>query len=180
MEWLWLTVVLLMLLVLSLGAVFLSWTAGRVDRLHHRVEKASAVLDAALFHRSGTAVEIASAGVLDPATSLLLLDAAHTARASAAEDREPAESDLSRALVAALADAEQVADLRADPGARELLDELGDSCRSVELSRRFYNDVVASASSLRSRRVVRWFGLAGHAPLPETAELDDSWPSTLT
>ncbi|HET7326641.1 MAG TPA: hypothetical protein VFJ14_05070 [Nocardioidaceae bacterium] len=177
MEWLWLLVAVL---VLGLGAVFMSWTAGRVDRLHHRVEKARAVLDAALFHRSGTAVEIASAGIMDPATSLLLLDAGHGARASAAADRELAESDLSRALVAAFADAEEVDDLRADCGARELLDELGNACRSVELSRRFHNDVVASARALRSRRVVRWFGLAGHAPLPQTAELDDSWPPALT
>lgn len=177
MEWLWLAVVGI---ALTLGAVFLSWTAGRVDRLHHRAEKAGAALDAALFHRSGTAVEIASAAMLDPATSLLLLDAAHSARASAGDEREPAESDLSQALVAAFADVDQVADLRADAGARELVDELGESCRSVELSRRFYNDVVASSRSLRSRRVVRWFGLAGRAPLPETAELDDSWPPALT
>ena len=177
MEWLWL---LATVLVLMLGAVLLSWTAGRADRLHHRVDKARAVLDAALFHRSGTAVELASAAVLDPATSLLLLDAAHSARTSAGAEREPAESDLSRALVAAFADTDQVADLRADPAARELVDELAASCRSVELSRRFYNDVVASATSLRGRRFVRWFGLAGHAPRPQTAELDDSWPPALT
>jgi len=177
MEWL---VLSLAALVLFLGGLLLSWTAGRVDRLHHRVDKARAVLDAALFHRSGTVVEIASAGMVDAATALLLLDAAHAARASTGPEREAAESDLSRALVATFGDNEQIVRLRADPGARELIDELADACRSVELARRFHNDVVASARALRSRRVVRWFGLAGHAPLPPTAELDDSWPPALT
>jgi hypothetical protein len=176
MEWL---APVVLLPVLVGGAVFLSWTAGRVDRLHYRVEKARAVLDAALFHRSGTAVEIASAGVLDPAASLLLLDAAHSARASTGEARSQAESDLSRALSVAFADAGQVAGLRADEGARELVDELGRACREVELSRRIHNDVVVSARSLRRRRLVRWFRLAGRAELPGTAELDDTRPPGL-
>lgn len=177
MEWL---VVAVLILVVGLSGLFMSWTAGRVDRLHHRVEKARAVLDAALFHRSGAAVEIASAGILDPATSLLLLDAAHAARASTGTDREIAESDLSKALVAAFAEPELVAQLKKDDAVAELLDELATACRSVEMARRFHNDLVASARALRSRRPVRWFGLAGRASLPETAELDDSWPGTLT
>lgn len=177
MEW---VLVAVLILAAGLGGLFMSWTAGRVDRLHHRVEKARAVLDAALFHRSGTAVEIASSGMLDPATSLLLLDAAHGARAATGADREIAESDLSRALVAAFSEHDPVENLRANEGARELIDELAAACRSVEMSRRFHNDVVASTRALRGRRVVRWFGLAGRAPLPGTAELDDSWPPTLT
>ncbi|MPZ96679.1 MAG: hypothetical protein GEU96_17640 [Propionibacteriales bacterium] len=165
---------------LVLGALVLSWMAGRLDRLHHRVEKASAVLDAALFHRSGTVVEIASAKILDPAASLLLLDAAHRARASTDEEREPAESDLSRALLAALADADQVRRLRADPSHGVLIEELSDACRTVELSRRFHNDVAAAARELHGRVLVRWFRLSGHAAPPRMVELDDSWPPALS
>ncbi len=172
----WLVVVAAVVVVF---AVLLSWTAGRVDRLHHRVGRARATLEAQLMHRSGAALELAATGLLDPARSLLLLDAAHQARASDQPDAEMAESDLSRALVASLEDEAEIARLQEHPDARELLTELGNACRKVELARRFHNDVVASALALRRNRVVRWFGLAGHAGLPATVELDDGWPSTL-
>jgi len=174
MEW------LLLLAVIAVAfAVLLSWTAGRVDRLHHRIEGARAALEAQLMHRSGAALELAATGVLDPARSLLLMDAAHQARASDQVDREMAESDLSQALVASLGDDAEVARLQEHPAAQELLGELGNACRKVELARRFHNDVVASAVALRRNVVVRWFGLAGHADMPVTVEMDDTWPSGL-
>jgi hypothetical protein len=164
--------------VLAVSAVLLSWTAGRVDRLHHRVHGTRASLEAQLMHRSGATLELAASGLLDPARSLVLLDAAHQARAEEKE-RSLAESDLSRALVASLDDEAEIARLMQDPAARELLTELGNACRKVELARRFHNDVVASALALRRNRVVRWFGLAGRARLPAMVEMDDSWPSAL-
>jgi hypothetical protein len=174
MEWL-----LLLAAVVVAFAVLLSWTAGRVDRLHHRVNGARAGLEAQLMHRSGATLELAATGLLDPARSLLLLDAAHQARASDQPDREMAESDLSRALVASLGDSSEIARLQERPDAHELLTELGNACRKVELARRFHNDVVSAALTLRRNAVVRWFGLAGHAAMPATVELDDSWPPTL-
>jgi hypothetical protein len=174
MEWLPVTATIVVLFT-----VLLSWTAGRVDRLHHRVNGARAGLDAQLMHRSGATLELAATGLLDPARSLVLLDAAHQARASGDTDRELAESDLSRALVASLGDASEIDRLREHPDAVELLAELGNACRKVELARRFHNDVVASALSLRRNRVARWFRLAGHAHLPAMVEMDDSWPATL-
>lgn len=174
MEWL-----LLLAVVVVAFAVLLSWTAGRVDRLHHRIEGARAALEAQLMHRSGAALELAATGVLDPARSLLLMDAAHQARASDQVDREMAESDLSQALVASLGDDAEVARLQEHPAAQELLGELGNACRKVELARRFHNDVVASALALRRNVVVRWFGLAGHADMPVTVEMDDTWPAGL-
>lgn len=174
MEWL-----VLLVVPIILAAVLLSWTAGRVDRLHHRVERARAVLDAELYHRSGAAVELATSGLLDPASSLLLLDASHRARAAEGEARAQAESDLSRALVAALDDPTEVARLVQRADAATLLRELGNACRKVELARRFHNDAVVSAGSLRRTGLVRWFGLAGHAGVPATVELDDSWPAAL-
>ncbi len=65
---------------------------------------------------------------------------------------------------------------RADPDIAALLEELATACRKVGLARRFYNDTVASARTLRRRRVVRWFGLSGHAGVPATVEMDDSVP----
>jgi hypothetical protein len=174
MEWLAPAAVLVVL-----SAVLLSWTAGRVDRLHHRVDTARAGLEAQLMHRSGATLELAATGLLDPARSLLLLDAAHQARASDQADRELAESDLSRALVAALGDEAELSRLQRHPDARDLLAELGNACRKVELARRFHNDVVASALQLRRNRAVRWFGLAGRARMPTMVEMDDSWPPAL-
>ena len=92
-----LTGVIIAIAVAILVGVYVSWRAGRLDRLHARVETARAVLDAALVRRSSVALELAACGLLDPATSLLLAGAAHDARA-AGEPNELAESDLSRAL----------------------------------------------------------------------------------
>jgi hypothetical protein len=41
------------------------------------------------------------------------------------------------------------------------------------MARRFHNDVVVSTRTLRRRRLVRYLHLAGHAPMPDTVELDD-------
>lgn len=69
------TVTLAVVAVVLLGW-YLSYTAARLHRLHTRVEGALAALDAQLVRRADTAVELANSGVLDPATSLLLADAA--------------------------------------------------------------------------------------------------------
>ncbi len=69
--------------IAAIVGVYVSWRAGRVDRLHARVEAARGALDAALVRRSSVALELASSGLLDPATSLLLAQAGHDARAAA-------------------------------------------------------------------------------------------------
>ena len=69
------TVTLAVVALVLLGW-YLSYTAARLHRLHTRVEGALAALDAQLVRRADTAVELANSGVLDPATSLLLADAA--------------------------------------------------------------------------------------------------------
>jgi hypothetical protein len=176
MTWLW--VVLAAVLVAAL-VLWLSWTANRLDRMHHRIDVARASLDTHLLRRSGAALELATSGTLDPARSLLLVDAAHQARAADPEGFEAAESDLSEALRAVLADADEVSALRADPAVGPLLAELGSDCRKVELARRFHNDVVVSARALRSRRRVRWLRLAGRAAPLETVDLDDVPPPAL-
>jgi hypothetical protein len=175
-EWVWALATVVVLLALGL---WLSWTAHRLDRMHQRVEVARASLDTQLLRRSGTALEIATSGALDPARSLLLVDTAHQARAVAPDEMETAESELSQALRAVFADADEVGSLLASPEVGPLLDELARCARKVELARRFHNDVVASARALRSRRRVRWLRLAGKAPDPVTVDLDDVPPGAL-
>ena len=74
----------------------MSWRAGRLDRMHTRLEAAHAALDVTLVRRSSVALELASSGLLDPATSLLLAEAAHEARGGA-QQRARAEQPDPRA-----------------------------------------------------------------------------------
>lgn len=153
--------------------VYVSWRAGRLDRLHARTEAARAALEAALLRRNCVAVELASSGLLDPATSVLLAEAAHDARAGSRQ-RELAESDLSRALRAAFSQPDFRASLSGAEGAEELLTELEAAAHQVFLARKFYNDAVAATNGARGRILVRVLHLAGRAPAPGFFEIDDS------
>jgi hypothetical protein len=172
---------LALLVVLAAVAVglWLSWTATRLDRMHHRIDVARASLEAQLLRRSGATLELAATDRLDPPSRLLLLDAAHGARSSGPDAFEVAESALSQALRAVLDDSGHVAELRTDPEVGPLVDELARDCATVELARRFHNDVVVSARALRSRRRVRWLRLAGRAAPPRSVDLDDVPPAAL-
>jgi hypothetical protein len=162
-----------------LVAWYLTFSATRLDRLHARLEGAWSALDAQLVRRSSVALQLAASGRLDPATALLLADAAHEAREVDEEGREQAESDLTAALRAAFADAELVDDLRRDPVGGELVAELAASALRVQLARRFLNDVVRNARVVRRKRVVRYLRIAGHAPWPQTFEMSDTPPEAL-
>jgi hypothetical protein len=180
---------LLVLLLLGTVVVYLSATAGRLDRVHQRIETAAAALDAQLLRRAALSADLADSGLLDPATSLLLGDAAR--RAAGADPADPAErsaaeSGLTRVLGEVFASEQDTAevlgdedDAAVDPAASDLLGELAAACRRVELARRFHNDAIASARELRRRRLVRWFHLAGRTPWPQTVELADTPPAGL-
>lgn len=171
-------------LLLVLGW-YLSWSAARLDRLHHRVESARAALDAHLARRAATAIE--AAAVLDPASGLILAAAGSESLAEgAARAADPAgpvaeevENDLTRALQHTLGDPDEVARLRAGGLAADLLDALAAACVRVQLARRFHNDAVAQAQRVRRKRVVRWAHLAGRAAMPQMVEFDDSLPDGL-
>lgn len=170
---------LLVVAVLILFGVYLSWSAGRLDRRHHTVASTRAVLDAELLRRSGAALELATSGLLDPATSAVLADASARARVATVAEREQAESDLTRVLVAAFDDAEVVDELRADPVRAAALEDLGRACWRASYARRSHNAVVRSAQDRHRTPLVRVFRLAGHAPMPQTAEFDDAIPPPL-
>lgn len=193
------------LLVVALLAWYLSFSASRLDRLHHRVEGAVSALDAQLVRRAETALELATSGVLDPASGLLLADAASRALevgeraghvpasdeappsalagvAPGPDDghpsRERAESELSQALRVTL-DGELLAQLASDPVLAPLVERLSAAAHRVQLARRFLNGAVTDASRVRGKRVARWARLAGRAPVPQTFEMDDDPPPAL-
>jgi len=116
--WIWVAVAIVLV------GWYLSWTAGRLDRLHARIDAARAALDAQLLRRSSAAQELATSTLLDPASSILLYQAAHAARTVAEDRREVAESDLSQALRAVFAEPEQAAELVTLPGGDEAVPDL--------------------------------------------------------
>ncbi len=172
MTGLWITLVVVLLMVVV--GIWFSWTATRLDQLHHRIDLGRESLNTQLALRSGTVLELVGSGALDDAEVVLLSDAAQRARRT---PEGQAESELSQVLRAVLDSEERVAAVRAE--APELAGDLSAACRKVELARRFHNDHVTSARALRSRRRVRWFHLAGHAPEPTTVDLDDAPPTGL-
>ena len=132
--------------------VYVSWRAGRIDRLHTRVDMARVALDVTLLRRSSVAQELATSGLLDPATSLL----------------------LTKALQAAFSQPDFRASLSGKEGADELLAEVEEAAHQVFVARKFYNDLVAVTRDARSRPLARVLHLAGRAKAPVFFEMDDS------
>jgi hypothetical protein len=169
-----------------LVGVYVSWRAGRIDRLHARVEMARAALDVTLLRRSSVALELATSGLLDPATSLLLAAAVHGTRPAGSaglggvvppeetRPRDLAESDLTRALRAAFGQPDFRSSLSDKEGADELLGEVEATAHQVFLARKFYNDMVAVTRDARRRPLARVLRLSGNAQAPEFFEMDDS------
>ena len=191
------TVIVLAVLALVLWSFYISWRASRLDRLHNRVEAARTALDLALVRRASAASDLASSGLLDPATSLLLADAVRRARQADPAERDLAESDLTRALRATLGEPgirgefdngggdlppgaggsrqdsgrDGVAE---EEGARELFDEVEKAARQVFIARKFYNDVAGRTLDARRRPLARMLRLSGSAKQPEFFDMDDA------
>ena len=89
---------LIISLILLVIAWYLSFSASRLDRLHHRVETSWEHLDALLQRRSALALEISHASDLDPATKLLLTESAYVSREESIIERNDAERSLSQSL----------------------------------------------------------------------------------
>ncbi|PHP52120.1 hypothetical protein BW737_011890 [Actinomyces ruminis] len=184
-------------LVAALVFLAIAWSAYakalRVDRLHRQVLGSRATLEAQLVHRAQAAVDLATSGLLDPASALLLSQAAHDAldaegpivddgldtdtpaqlAGAATRSRARIESDLSR-VIRTVVDAPTRVELGVDPRGQEALDRLDRAAYRMVLARRFHNTHVAEARRLRAALDVRVLHLAGHAPLPQTFDIDDS------
>lgn len=189
--------------------VWLVWVrASRLDRLHRKVGASRSVVEAQLVRRATVAAELATSGLLDPVSSVLVGEAAWEAlmtqvTAEPGDDHLPVdlrellatdaavaapvgwdarariESNLSATLREVLIDPDEVAALHEDPVGDALLDELGSAWYRVELARRFHNEAVAQTQRVRRGVLVRLLRLAGHAPEPRTLDLDDAWPDAL-
>jgi glycine/D-amino acid oxidase-like deaminating enzyme len=171
--------VLVAVLLVGMVSVWLSWTAGRLDRLHIRLATAHAALDRHLVDRAACTTALAVSGVLDPAASLLLLDAAQQLRAND-RDRSAQEGALSQTLRTVLTRTEVEEWWRSsDEGGRALLTDLAAACDRVRLAAAFHTDLVARTSVQRRRPLVRWLHLAGRAPWPQPERIDVEPPEPL-
>lgn len=154
--------------VLLVGLWYLSFSATRLDRLHHRVETSWANLDVLLQKRAAIALEIAHSDLADPASSLLLTGAAYQARDADVEHRSVAESGLSGALRLILSDGLA----HASDSEKALLQELSALTAKIGVAIAIHTDAVSSTQMVRKKLVVKTFRLAGTAPLPVTYEFE--------
>lgn len=173
--------IILAILILMVVVVYLASTAGRLDRLHKRVDTGLEALDVQLRRRSKVTLGIAESGLLDPGTCIVLSDAAEDALADERNpvERAPVESDLSGVLEATAGTREEVDAFAELEGGQHYVDQLSGAVHRVELSRRFYNDAVRACRAVRRQHLVRWLGLAGHTALPQMCEMDDRVPEGL-
>jgi hypothetical protein len=147
---------------------YLTFSASRLDRLHHRVETSWATLDSLLQRRAAIALEVARSQITDPATSLLLTASAYQARGADIEDRSSAESVLSGALGMMLAERESIV-ANSDQALLRELDQLTDK---IKVAISIHVESVTRTQLIRSKLVFRLFRLAGTAPLPVTYEFE--------
>ena len=154
--------------ILLIALWYLSFTATRLDRLHHRVETSLANLDVLLQKRAAVALEIAHSDIADPASSMLLTGAAYQARDADIKSRSQAESGLSGALGLLLEDSQHLA-TAAD---NALLTELSALTDKIRVAIAIHTDAVSRTQMVRAKFVVKAFRLAGTAPLPVTYEFE--------
>ena len=147
---------------------YLTFSASRLDRLHHRVETSWATLDSLLQRRAAIALEVARSSITDPATSLLLTASAYQARGADIEDRSSAERGLSGALGMMLAERESIV-AKSDQALLHELDQLTDK---IKVAISIHVESVTRTQLIRSKLVFRLFRLAGTAPLPVTYEFE--------
>jgi hypothetical protein len=145
---------------------YLSFSATRLDRLHHRVESSWAALDSLLQRRAAIALEIAHSQFADPGLSLILNQAAHLAREAEISERSDAESGLTSALGLLL---ENEKDTNED----HLIKELSQITDRIRVAVKLHVEAVNRTQLVRRKFIVRTFRLAGRAPLPSIYRFEE-------
>ena len=156
------------LLVIAFIAWYLSYSATRLDRLHHRVETSWANLDSLLQRRAAIALEIARSEASDPAAALLLTHAAHQAREASVRERSSAETGLTGALGLLLSDEDSVI----GENARALIAELRELTEKISMAISIHIDAVNRTQLVRRKPLIRLFRLAGTSPQPVIYEFE--------
>ena len=160
---------LLTLLAIVIIGWYLSFSASRLDRLHHRVETSWATLDSLLQQRAALAQQIVAESNLDPATAYLISTSAISARKANIIERSAAESVLSESLKLVQNSAQD----NSLELPSELLVELSDITNKVKMAINIHLEAVKATRNVRSKIFIRLFRLAGKAPLPVRYEFEE-------
>jgi hypothetical protein len=153
--------------IVVLVSLYITWTAGRLDRMHARVDAAWAALDAQLVRRAAAARALVPLLPAGPEADALDERAA-AALVAGEQDRDVVENALTRAVRAA------IPRLPATPTAEQALAELEAASTRVGLARSFHNSAVHDTRALRRRRLPRLLRLAGHRAMPLFFDVDDT------
>ncbi len=160
---------LVIILIVLLLAWYLSFSATRLDRCHHRVETSWEHLDALLQRRAALALEIARLSEIDPATQMILTSSAYQSRGANIGDREDAETSLSQSLKF----------LHKSAASGELtigfdfIDELTLLTDKIRTAIAIHLEAIGAVRNLRNKLVFRFFHLAGRAKWPEKYHFED-------
>jgi len=152
--------------ILILFLWYLSFTATRLDRLHHRVETSWAALDSLLQRRAAIALEIAHSSFADPGLALILNESAHLAREANISERSEAESGLTGSLGLLLLNIHENTD-------DALLKELSDLTDKIRVAVKLHVEAVNRTQLVRRKLIVKLFRLAGRAPLPSIHKFEE-------
>jgi hypothetical protein len=155
--------------IVIVGAVvlYLAMTAGRLDRLHIRVDAARASLELQLALRAEVVAEVVTDGNVDPVSQQLLTAGLQSRRGHTDQGIHVAPEAEISALLREVVEAHDGV-----VAGEELQSELRSACNRVEFANRFYNDAVEAAQGMRNRPIVKYLGLAGHTAYPMPLQFD--------
>jgi hypothetical protein len=170
-------VIFLLITIVLILSWYLTFSASRLDRLHHRVETSWEHLDALLQRRAAIAIELAHKSDLDPAMNMLLASAAFETREATIIERSDAEISLSESLKLLQADSRNSesspASRMSSSSTAVLLEELSATTDKIKFAVNIHLEAVNAVRNLRRKLVFRIFRLAGHAPSPLKYAFED-------
>ncbi len=154
--------------VASAWALYVTWLAARLRRLHSRSAAAAQALVLQLTRRAlAVSNAVSDHAALLPNSAVTLQLAAHLALHAASDEREAAESDLTRALQEAVRGNPMLSEQR-----EQIFRDVVIQNRRVEMARALYNDAVRDTCALRRRWQLRALRLAAHLERPDYFDID--------
>jgi hypothetical protein len=173
--------ILVAIFVVFLFALYLSNVAGRLDRLHLKVENARHALDRQLALRSAICSDLSGIEIFDVALRQKLSNAIQTSIKEESllihtRDEWAIESAVSKVLGEIF---HESFDVKKHQEFEFLIKEVAGAARRVQYALTIFNDAVKSVHKVRKRWLVKGFRLYGRAKMPHVIEFDTAIPVAL-